>query len=67
MELADWSPTEAATVLSKWKKKLRAAFGATTAGVTHLVFGATTFPAPNETDPSRVPLPPTPHKGAYDV
>ncbi|KAE9004861.1 hypothetical protein PR002_g16939 [Phytophthora rubi] len=67
MALADWSPTEAATTLSKWKKKLQAAFGATTAGVARLVFGAATFPAPSETDPSRVPLPPTPQKGNNDV
>ncbi|KAE9005503.1 hypothetical protein PF004_g11929 [Phytophthora fragariae] len=67
MALADWSPTEAATTLSKWKKKLQAAFGATTAGVARLVFGAATFPAPSETDPSRVPLPPKPQKGNNDV
>ncbi|KAE8997964.1 hypothetical protein PR003_g27621 [Phytophthora rubi] len=67
MALADWSPTEAATALSNWKKKLRAAFGATTTGVAHLVFGGTTFPAPSETDPSQVPLPPTPQKGANEV
>ncbi|KAE8989574.1 hypothetical protein PR001_g21743 [Phytophthora rubi] len=51
----------------QWKKKLQAAFGATTAGVARLVFGAATFPAPSETDPSRVPLPPTPQKGNNDV
>ncbi|KAE9008496.1 hypothetical protein PR001_g16679 [Phytophthora rubi] len=67
MALADWSPTEAATALSKWKKKLRAAFGATTAGVAHLVFGGITFPATTETDPSRVPLPLTPQKGVNEV
>ncbi|KAE8974467.1 hypothetical protein PR002_g25907 [Phytophthora rubi] len=48
MALADWSPTEAATALTKWKKKLRAPFGATTAGGAPLV----KFPAPTEADPS---------------
>ncbi|KAE8985804.1 hypothetical protein PR001_g22786 [Phytophthora rubi] len=67
MALTDWSPTEAATALTKWKRKLRAVFGATTAGVAHLLFDATTFPAPSETDPSRVPFPPTPQKGTNDV
>ncbi|KAE8987611.1 hypothetical protein PR001_g22276 [Phytophthora rubi] len=63
MALADWSPTEAAAALTKWKKKLRVAFGATTAGVATLVLGSTTYIVPAETDPSRVPLPPTPQKG----
>ncbi|KAE9230406.1 hypothetical protein PF005_g3488 [Phytophthora fragariae] len=54
--------TEATAALTKWKKKLRVAFGATTAGVAHLV----KFPAPTETDPSRVPLPLTPQKGTGD-
>ncbi|KAE9012333.1 hypothetical protein PR002_g14831 [Phytophthora rubi] len=62
MALADWSPTEAATALTKWKRKLRASFGATTAGGAPLV----KFPAPTEADPSRVPLPPTPQKGTGD-
>ncbi|KAE9313016.1 hypothetical protein PR003_g19610 [Phytophthora rubi] len=62
MGLADWSLTEAATALTKWKKKLRASFGATTAGGAPLV----KFPAPTEADPSRVPLPPTPQKGTGD-
>ncbi|KAE8955458.1 hypothetical protein PR001_g32097, partial [Phytophthora rubi] len=39
MALADWSPTEAATALSKWKRKLRSAFGTTGAGVATPVFG----------------------------
>ncbi|KAE9287073.1 hypothetical protein PR003_g26139 [Phytophthora rubi] len=62
MALADWSPTEAATALTKWKKKLRTSFGATTAGGAPLV----KFPAPAEADPSRVPLPPTPQMGTGD-
>ncbi|KAE8878751.1 hypothetical protein PF003_g37104 [Phytophthora fragariae] len=64
MALADWSPTEAATALSKWKKKLRTAFGA---GVATLVFGSTTYLVQTEADPSRVPLPPTSQKGITDV
>ncbi|KAE9276610.1 hypothetical protein PR003_g29015 [Phytophthora rubi] len=67
MGLADWSPTEAATALSKWKKKLRTAFGTTGAGVATLVFGSTTYLVQTEADPSRVPLPPTPQKGTTDV
>ncbi|KAE8967993.1 hypothetical protein PR002_g27886 [Phytophthora rubi] len=67
MALADWSPTEAATALSKWKKKLRTAFGATNASVATLVFGSTTYLVQTEADPSRVPLPPTPQKGTTDV
>ncbi|KAE9209102.1 hypothetical protein PF002_g19204 [Phytophthora fragariae] len=67
MALADWSPTEAATALSKWKRKLRSAFGTTGAGVATLVFGSTTYLVQTEADPSRVPLPPTPQKGTTDV
>ncbi|KAE9055379.1 hypothetical protein PF007_g32340 [Phytophthora fragariae] len=67
MALADWCPTEAATALSKWKKKLRTAFGATNASVATLVFGSTTYLVQTEADPSRVPLPPTPQKGTTDV
>ncbi|KAE8877773.1 hypothetical protein PF003_g38064 [Phytophthora fragariae] len=67
MALADWSPTEAATALSKWKKKLRTVFGATNASVATLVFGSTTYLVQTEADPSRVPLPPTPQKGTTDV
>ncbi|KAE8970290.1 hypothetical protein PR002_g27164 [Phytophthora rubi] len=67
MALADWSPTEAATALSNWKKKLRAAFGATNARVATLVFGSTTYLVQTEADPSRVPLPPTPQKGTTEV
>ncbi|KAE9188235.1 hypothetical protein PF005_g20137 [Phytophthora fragariae] len=67
MGLADWSPTEAATALSKWKKKLRTAFGTTGAAVATLVFGSTTYLVQTEADPSRVPLPPTPQKGTTDV
>ncbi|KAE8973441.1 hypothetical protein PR001_g26307 [Phytophthora rubi] len=66
MALADWSPTEAATALSKWKRKLRSAFGTTGAGVAALVFGSTTYLVQTEADPSRVPLPPTPQKGTTD-
>ncbi|KAE8874832.1 hypothetical protein PF005_g19742 [Phytophthora fragariae] len=67
MALADWSPTEAATALSKWKRKLRSAFGTTGAGVATLVFGSTTYLVQTEADPSRVPLPLTPQKGTTDV
>ncbi|KAE9109663.1 hypothetical protein PF006_g20626 [Phytophthora fragariae] len=67
MALADWSPTEAATALSKWKRKLRSAFGTTGAGVATLVFDSTTYLVQTEADPSRVPLPPTPQKGTTDV
>ncbi|KAE9332294.1 hypothetical protein PR003_g14583 [Phytophthora rubi] len=61
------SPTEAAAALTKWKKKLRTAFSATNEGVATLVFGSTTYLVPAEVDPSRVPLPPTPQKGASEV
>ncbi|KAE9285492.1 hypothetical protein PF008_g26902 [Phytophthora fragariae] len=67
MALADWSPTEATTALSKRKRKLRSAFGTTGAGVATLVFGSTTYLVQTEADPSRVPLPPTPQKGTTDV
>ncbi|KAE9295680.1 hypothetical protein PF008_g24197 [Phytophthora fragariae] len=67
MAHADWSPTEAATALSKWKKKLRTAFGATNTNVATLMLGSTTYLVQTEADPSRVPLPPTPQKGTTEV
>ncbi|EGZ29551.1 hypothetical protein PHYSODRAFT_252699 [Phytophthora sojae] len=58
--LASWTPTTAAMALTKWRKKLREAFGAADRGSTKL------RSAPEAVDPSKVPLPATPRKAATD-
>ncbi|EGZ14162.1 hypothetical protein PHYSODRAFT_253063 [Phytophthora sojae] len=61
--LASWTPTAAATALTKWRKKLRNAFGV--ADVSSR--GPTMLRSTSEAvDPSKVPLPATPRKGATD-
>ncbi|EGZ29927.1 hypothetical protein PHYSODRAFT_323378 [Phytophthora sojae] len=58
--LACWTPTTAAMALTKWRKKLREAFGVADRGSTKL------RSAPEAVDPSKVPLPATPRKAATD-
>ncbi|EGZ29527.1 hypothetical protein PHYSODRAFT_252611 [Phytophthora sojae] len=58
--LASWTPTTAAMALTKWRKKLREAFGVADRGSTKL------RSAPEAVDPSKVPLPATPRKAATD-
>ncbi|EGZ25267.1 hypothetical protein PHYSODRAFT_250493 [Phytophthora sojae] len=58
--LASWTPTTAAAALTKWRKKLRDAFGVADRGPTKL------RSAPEAVDPSKVPLPATPRKAATD-
>ncbi|EGZ24289.1 hypothetical protein PHYSODRAFT_260223 [Phytophthora sojae] len=58
--LASWTPTTAAKALTKWRKKLREAFGVADRGSTKL------RSAPGAVDPSKVPLPATPRKAATD-
>ncbi|EGZ27390.1 hypothetical protein PHYSODRAFT_257508 [Phytophthora sojae] len=61
--LASWTPTAAATALTKWRKKLRNAFEV--ADVSSR--GPTMLRSTSEAvDPSKVPLPATPRKGATD-
>ncbi|EGZ07043.1 hypothetical protein PHYSODRAFT_251877 [Phytophthora sojae] len=61
--LASWTPTAAATALTKWRKKLRNAFGV--ADVSSR--GPTMLRSTSEAvDPSTVPLPATLRKGATD-
>ncbi|EGZ25129.1 hypothetical protein PHYSODRAFT_326195 [Phytophthora sojae] len=58
--LASWTPTSAATALTKWRKKLRNAFAVTDRGSTRL------RSASEVVDPSKAPLPATPRKAATD-
>ncbi|EGZ24517.1 hypothetical protein PHYSODRAFT_325627 [Phytophthora sojae] len=58
--LASWTPTTAAKALTKWRKKLREAFGVADRGSTKL------RSAPGAVDPSKVPLPATLRKAATD-
>ncbi|EGZ24070.1 hypothetical protein PHYSODRAFT_325222 [Phytophthora sojae] len=58
--LTSWTPTTGAMALTKWRKKLREAFGVVDGGSTKL------RSASEAVDPSKVPLPATPRKAATD-
>ncbi|GMF29582.1 unnamed protein product [Phytophthora lilii] len=61
--LRDWTPSNAGTVLMKWKRKLRMAFGTPDIGAGRQPVARD---APEAEDPSKIPLPQTTRKTAVE-